>query len=199
MGGGLAFLNKKSWHTGGFKQQEEVWKREHEAEQEKKRIEELQKQLHEEREAQSLRDEAIAGGHLKSSDRLEFMYSSVLAKRRDDEADERMSKPVEMANEDKRLQKVAAGPGSLFVDDTPKAQNESWSRLHNDPLLMMKQQELAAMKHVKNNPVRMAAIKAEVAKIRAERSAKKEASKAAKKEKKAMKKAKKAEKKGKEK
>jgi len=27
--------------------------------------------------------------------------------------------------------------GSLFTDDTPKSMNEQWSRLNNDPMLMV--------------------------------------------------------------
>ena len=49
MGGGLAFLNKKTWHPGSFRNQEEVWKREQKAEAEERKLEELRKQLVDER------------------------------------------------------------------------------------------------------------------------------------------------------
>ncbi len=88
-----AFLNKKTWHPGGFKQarraargadadalplalgadawprrfaraqQEDVWKREQAKAQEEKRLEELKKQIMEEREAQELLRVAQDAGH----------------------------------------------------------------------------------------------------------------------------------------
>ena len=85
-----AFLNKKTWHPGGFKQarravprghrgalsradaacvlygeqQEDVWKREQAKAQEEKRLEELKKQIAEEREAQELLRVAQEAGHV---------------------------------------------------------------------------------------------------------------------------------------
>jgi hypothetical protein len=49
MGGGLAFLNKKTWHPGSFRNQEEVWKREQQAAAEERKLNEMRKQLEEER------------------------------------------------------------------------------------------------------------------------------------------------------
>ena len=64
-GGGLGFLNKKSWHTGGFKQQEEVWKKEQEYASEQRKLVELQKQIKEERKREELEEVAAASGHVK--------------------------------------------------------------------------------------------------------------------------------------
>lgn len=63
MGGGLGFLNKKSWHTGGMRQQEEVWKREQEYAKEQRKLEDLRKQIQEERKREELDEVAMAGGH----------------------------------------------------------------------------------------------------------------------------------------
>lgn len=65
MGGGLAFLNKKSWHTGGLRQQEEVWKKEQQYAQEQKKLKELQKQLEEERKREELQGVAASAGHIQ--------------------------------------------------------------------------------------------------------------------------------------
>eukprot|EP00951_Prasinocladus_malaysianus_P021634 scaffold179236_cov40-Prasinocladus_malaysianus.AAC.1 len=65
MGGGLGFLNKKSWHTGGMRQQEEVWKREQEYAKEQKKLAELKKQLDEERKHEELQEVARQGGHFQ--------------------------------------------------------------------------------------------------------------------------------------
>ena len=50
-----AFLNKKSWHTGGIPMQAEVWKREQEKAHEERRLEEMRKEIAEERKLQELR------------------------------------------------------------------------------------------------------------------------------------------------
>lgn len=61
------------------------------------------------------------------------------------------------------LCKQAAGtPGALFVEEKPASANDSWRKLHTDPLLLIRQQEQAAIARIKNNPVKMAQIKKEV-------------------------------------
>eukprot|EP00854_Cymbomonas_tetramitiformis_P028059 gene28059-34710_t len=188
-GGGLAFLNKKSWHTGGFKQIEEVWKREEAKSKEDEKLAELQKQIQEERKAEELQQIAQDFGHTEKVEKLDFMYNTVLAQKKDEDDDVFMlGKPYEAPKEDDKLKKMKYAPGSNFTDDTPKAANEQWARLNNDPMLMIKQQELAQLKHVKNNPVKMAAIKQEVDAMKAKKKAEKAAHKAEKKEKKKEKK-----------
>ena len=58
---GLKFLNKKGWHTGSFRNIEKVWKAEQKEVEEKKKLEELKKQIAADREAeefQKLREQA---------------------------------------------------------------------------------------------------------------------------------------------
>ena len=64
-GGGLGFLNKKSWHTGGMRQQEEVWKKEQEFAKEQRKTAEIQKQIQEERKREEFADVAAASGHVQ--------------------------------------------------------------------------------------------------------------------------------------
>ena len=54
---------------------------------------------------------------------------------------------------------VAAKPGTLFVEEKPASANDSWRKLHSDPLFMIRQQEQAAIAKIKSNPVKMAEIK----------------------------------------
>lgn len=54
---------------------------------------------------------------------------------------------------------VATQLPSFYAEDTPMAANETWARLHADPLLAMKQQERAAKTAVIRNPVTMAGVK----------------------------------------
>ena len=63
-GGGLGFLNKKSWHTAGMRQQEEVWKEQEYAKEQRKLVEH-QKQIKEERKREELEEVAATSGHVK--------------------------------------------------------------------------------------------------------------------------------------
>ena len=53
-----AFLNKKSWHTGGMPMQAEVWKREQEKAHEARKVEEMKREIAEERKMQELAKES---------------------------------------------------------------------------------------------------------------------------------------------
>lgn len=59
VGGPMAFLNKKTWHPGNARNQEEVWKREQLFLKELDKQEELRKQIEEEREKEEF--DRIAG------------------------------------------------------------------------------------------------------------------------------------------
>lgn len=51
----LKFLNKKGWHTGSLRNIENVWKAEQKHDAEQKKLEELRKQIVEERERSEFR------------------------------------------------------------------------------------------------------------------------------------------------
>ncbi|CAD7701668.1 unnamed protein product [Ostreobium quekettii] len=179
MGGGgpLAFLNKKTWHTGSLRVIEEVWKREQENQKEQQRLEELRKQVNEERQLQELERAAEAAGHGRKSERLDWMYAGGIAAKEDAERrqeEHALGKPVvlEEAKEESKCEKISVLP-SFYTEDTPKSANETWARLHNDPLFMIKKHEQAAVQRVRNNPARMMAIKDEVKKLRSMKDKKK--------------------------
>ena len=72
----LGFLAKKSWHTTNLKNVEKVWIAEKRAEEETKRLAELQKQILEERQIQELRElQAKSGQVIKHVDNsMDWMY-----------------------------------------------------------------------------------------------------------------------------
>lgn len=75
----LKFLNKKSWHTSTIKNNEKVWLREQAAAREKSRMDELQKQLAEERRQEELENLEEANGvsdgaAAQKRKRLNWMY-----------------------------------------------------------------------------------------------------------------------------
>ena len=55
VGMALKFLNKKGWHTGSLRNIENVWKAEQKHDAEQKKLEELRKQIQEERERSEFR------------------------------------------------------------------------------------------------------------------------------------------------
>ena len=55
-------------------------------------------------------------------------------------------------------------PGALF-EEKPHSANDTWRKLHSDPLLMIRQREQEALARVKNNPVQMAMIRKSVSSI----------------------------------
>jgi hypothetical protein len=55
----------------------------------------------------------------------------------------------------------AATPGALF-ENKPQSANDTWRKLHSDPLLLIRQREQDAIARIKNNPIKMAEIKKSV-------------------------------------
>ncbi|MCO5601842.1 hypothetical protein L7F22_055967 [Adiantum nelumboides] len=158
----LKFLNKKGWHTGSLRNIENVWKAEQKHEAEKRKLEELKKQINDEREAQEFRLLQEQAGLVPKQERLEFLYDSGLSVGRSATDDYLLGKPLEEKKEDDDVTKVAGTPGALFVAEKPESANDAWRKLHTDPLLFIKQQEQAALARIKNNPVKMDMIKKSV-------------------------------------
>ncbi|XP_065049730.1 uncharacterized protein LOC135679666 isoform X3 [Musa acuminata AAA Group] len=60
-----------------------------------------------------------------------------------------------------RHDSLVAVPGALF-EDKPQSANDTWRKLHSDPLLLIRQREQEALARIKNNPIKMAMIKKSV-------------------------------------
>ena len=185
MGGGMQFLNKKSWHTGGMRQMEAVWKREQEHAKEQSRLKELQQQIRDERENQELQRLAEDNRHQeRREERVEFMYNTPLAASgaaNDQQAFLLGEKRVTDALLEQQAVGSADAPAgtsqcervtqlpSVYTDDTPQSRNEIWTRLNEDPLLAIRRQQQSSLARIKRNPVQMRAIKHEVRAMREER------------------------------
>ena len=159
-GGPLAFLNKKTWHPGRIQNQEKVWLKEQEAAKEQQKLEDLKKQIEEERAREELEALAQAAGVKKREEKLDWMYQGGVGAKLD--ANQRTEdvitkEPVVATGEVDRR----ALP-SFYEKDDPSSANEIWQRLHGDPLMIMKQQELQARRSIVSNPVKMDAIKKKV-------------------------------------
>ncbi|CAN6815461.1 unnamed protein product [Brassica oleracea] len=102
-------------------------------------------------------------------ERLEFLYDSGLAVGKGSAS----GSGVSFQKEEQPLANAAdagngasekpdpSAPGALFEDKTPSA-NDSWRKLHSDPLLLIRQREQEALARIKNNPVKMALIRKSV-------------------------------------
>ncbi|XP_020222008.1 pre-mRNA-splicing factor CWC25 homolog [Cajanus cajan] len=160
----LKFLNKKGWHTGSLRNIENVWKAEQKHDAEQKKLEELRKQIQEERERNDFRLLQEQAGLVPRQERLEFLYDSGLSvgKSSNSEGFKSLEQfPKSDATEpplSSASKEGASVPGALF-EDKPQSANDAWRKLHSDPLLMIRQREQEALAKIKNNPVKMAMIK----------------------------------------
>eukprot|EP00871_Galdieria_phlegrea_P000654 jgi/Galph1/158/GphlegSOOS_G4998.1 len=167
----LQFLNKKSWHTATLKNNEKVWLAEQKAEEEKKRIDELRKQLEDERHFQELRRLQVQSGQLdpsalKQEERVEWLYE--WGKDKDEEeqyllgkksADTLLSQKGKEEEED-RLKKLTQG-SSQSVLSVGLNRLDTEAKLREDPLMEIKRKELEAIQAIRSNPVKMEKLRRE--------------------------------------
>ncbi|GMH10528.1 hypothetical protein Nepgr_012369 [Nepenthes gracilis] len=159
----LKFLNKKGWHTGSLRNIENVWKAEQKNEAEQKKLEELRKQIQEERDRSEFRLLQEQAGLVPKQERLEFLYDSGLAvgKGSSDGFKALETFPHNDNETAGSSSSKASVPGALF-EEKPQSANDAWRKLHSDPLLMIRQREQEALARIKNNPIKMAMIRKSV-------------------------------------
>ena len=152
---------------------EEVWKREQQAEHEKRKLEEMKKEIQEERKLAELQQDAVDAGHSKKSERLDWMYKGSLAEgtRLEDTKFTRAEgeeEPEELKRERERREDLPPERPERRAEylapnmDDPKQRVEQWNKMNNDPLLAMKQREIQARENIASNPVRREQIRREV-------------------------------------
>ncbi|OLY83168.1 Pre-mRNA-splicing factor cwf25 [Smittium mucronatum] len=136
MGGGDLNL-KKSWHPLTFRNQEKIWKLKKNAEAEEKKIEQIQKELHKERQEEEFKKLQESAGIRKASDRLEWMYSAPAT------------------NGQKGLGQGLAV--DLFEHSNKNANNvrDTQAKIREDPLLSIKKKEREIIQQTLKNPLKM--------------------------------------------
>lgn len=163
----LKFLNKKGWHTGSLRNIENVWKAEQKRDAEEKKLEELRKQIHEERERSEFRLLQEQAGLVPKQERLEFLYDSGLAVGKGSSDGFKALETLPRTDTASTSASASTStkqesiPGALF-EEKPQSANDAWRKLHSDPLLMIRQREQEALARVKNNPIQMAMIRKSV-------------------------------------
>ncbi|CAK6975754.1 pre-mRNA-splicing factor CWC25 homolog [Scomber scombrus] len=164
MGGGDLNL-KKSWHPQTMKNIERVWKAEQKHEAECKKIEELQKELKEERAREEITKYAeVTGAIKKKDDRLDWMYQGPAGQVSRDEY--LMGRPIdkqitEQYEEPESGPSAETGllPGSIFNPTTPASNLDMAAKIREDPLFEIRKREEAKKREVLSNPVKMKKIK----------------------------------------
>lgn len=165
---GAGDLNmKKSWHPMLHSNQEKVWLQEQEAIKERKRLEELRKEREHERQMQELQRIHEEAGGKKRVERVEWMYATPAAKGEPSEAEledyllgkKRVDKLLQ-GNEMQQLSRTAdvgkADPGDAM------SQRDMATKIREDPLLAIKQQEQAVYEMLMKDPTRLRQMRAKM-------------------------------------
>ncbi|KAM4750388.1 pre-mRNA-splicing factor CWC25 homolog [Anableps anableps] len=164
MGGGDLNL-KKSWHPQTMKNIERVWKAEQKYEAERKKIEELQKELKEERAREEITRYAEETGAIKKKDdRLDWMYQGPAGQASRDEY--LLGRPIDKQITD-QYEEPESGPsaetgllpGSIFNLATPASGLDLAAKIREDPLFQIRKREEEKKREVLTNPVKMKKIK----------------------------------------
>ncbi|KAM9363185.1 pre-mRNA-splicing factor CWC25 homolog [Symphorus nematophorus] len=164
MGGGDLNL-KKSWHPQTMKNIERVWKAEQKHEAERKKIEELQKELKEERTREEMTRYAEETGAIKKKDdRLDWMYQGPAGQVSRDEY--LLGRPIDKQITD-QYEEPESGPsaetgllpGSIFNPTTPASNLDLAAKIREDPLFEIRKREEEKKREVLTNPVKMKKIK----------------------------------------
>ncbi|KAE8574975.1 hypothetical protein XENTR_v10003651 [Xenopus tropicalis] len=164
MGGGDLNL-KKSWHPQTLRNVEKVWKAEQKHEAERKKIEELQKELREERAREEMQRYAEDTGAVKKKDeKLDWMYQGPGGMVNREEY--LLGRPVDKYIMDK-MQEPESGPssetgllpGSIFSAAGASSTLDLANKIREDPLFMIRKREDEKKREVLKNPVKMKKIR----------------------------------------
>lgn len=173
---GLAFLNKKSWHTGSFKNIEEVWKAKEKQIELMMKREEIRKKVVEEKYSEELKKMQVEAGLLPASslNRMEWMYSA------HDDAENKNNAEAYLLG--KAVNSLAETQGALkpviYNTDANEAEaNEDFVRLVEDPLYVMAKETEKRRREMMANPVKMRDIYEEVRQLMLKKEEKKKAKK----------------------
>ncbi|XP_064329210.1 pre-mRNA-splicing factor CWC25 homolog isoform X2 [Phalacrocorax carbo] len=164
MGGGDLNL-KKSWHPQTLRNVEKVWKAEQKHEAERKKIEELQRELQEERAREEMQRYAEDMGTVrKREEKLEWMYQGPggMVNREEYLMGRPVDKYVFEKTEDKDAgcsNETGLLPGSIFAKTGANSVLDMANKIREDPLFMIRKKEEEKKREVLNNPVKMKKIK----------------------------------------
>jgi len=155
--GGLAFLNKKQWHTGHIRNIEKVWHAEQKAAEEKTRLEQLKKELNEERQIEELRKMQVDAGLIPQTtlNRVDWLYTGPQAGPSLEEYLLGKEYTGDKNEAFKEVHQLKEQPGANFVKKTANDRLEVESKLREDPMMDYLKAEQQARHNILKNPVKM--------------------------------------------
>ncbi|KAG6817742.1 hypothetical protein H0H87_004533 [Tephrocybe sp. NHM501043] len=158
MGGGDLNM-KKSWHPLLLKNQERVWLEEKKALEEKKKLDQLRKEKEEERQLQELQRLQEEQTGKKRTEKLEWMYATPAtgsSQNTNDLEDYLLGKKrVDKILTADENAKVGASHKNFIAVQNANSARDIASKIREDPLLAIKQQEQAALQSLMSNPLRL--------------------------------------------
>ena len=150
---GLSFLNKKIWHPGSFANIEKVWIAEQKHKELERKAIEKAKEIKEEKAIEELKKIQVANGLIPAShlNRLDFMY-------RGPESSSSIITPEEFLlgkslNDDNNANKKHFTP--IFQESYSNPQNEIFTKIHEDPMYLIKKEEMKQRKEIEENPYKV--------------------------------------------
>lgn len=162
---GLSFLNKKAFHTGSFQNIEKVWIAERHLKDAQRKAREGQKRLKEERHFEEIKRLQVEAGLIPKShlQRLDWMYEGG-AIRNQSAVEYLISKPF--LETDPEAPRPEWRP-TLCKESTANPSNEAFTKVHEDPMFLIKQEEMRRRQDILNNPFKMSKLRKELEELRA--------------------------------
>lgn len=157
---GRAFLNKKEFHTGSFKNMESVWIAEQKKLQQDKQFLEQKKRLLEEKYSEELKRMQVKAGLLPESalNKMEWMYRYNLAEDNQNIAEDYLlgkavdpKKGINPLEQEKKQVKVQFDENDVFMVE----RQEQFVRLYEDPMFLMMKEKRRRKEEIYNNPIMM--------------------------------------------
>ncbi|MCQ2818900.1 MAG: pre-mRNA-splicing factor CWC25 family protein [archaeon] len=150
---GLSFLNKKIWHPGSFANIEKVWIAEQKHKELERKAIENAKKVKEEKAIEDLKKLQAENGLIPKShlNRLDFMYQGPDSKNKLISAEEfLLGKSIE---DEDNANKRHFTP--VFQESYSNPQNEIFTKIHEDPLYLIKKEEMRQRKEIEENPYKV--------------------------------------------
>ncbi|KAK7695177.1 hypothetical protein QCA50_002367 [Cerrena zonata] len=158
MGGGDLNM-KKSWHPLLLKNQERVWLEEKKALEEKKKTDQLRKEKEEERQLQELQRMQEEQTGKKRQEKLDWMYATPAtgSSQNQNELEDYLlgKKRVDKILVGDEHEKIGALHKNFIATQYANTARDTASKIREDPLFAIKQQEQAAYQALMSNPLRL--------------------------------------------
>nr|XP_018684356.1 PREDICTED: pre-mRNA-splicing factor CWC25 homolog [Musa acuminata subsp. malaccensis] len=176
----LKFLNKNGWHTGSLRNIENVWKAEQKHEAEQRKLEELRKQIQDERENSEFLLLQGQAGLVPYAPVPHLWFLGATVRVSLDWLEKKIfplpvfgflvlrlgvsliflgtlqGRPAvaSTTSASEASSSKTAVHGALF-EDKPRSANDAWRKLHSARLLLIRQHEQEALARIRNNPIKM--------------------------------------------